>query len=255
MEALLEVQGLCKTFKQGEMTFHALKNVNLKVNKGEFVVVMGPSGSGKSTFLHVLGGLEPLTSGKIMIERQEIKDFHEEPHATRYRREKIGFVFQFFNLLASLTAVENISLPLVLAGRSEVEANREAACLLELVGLRGFERRRPAELSGGQQQRVALARGLVHRPQLLLADEPTGSLDSKTSEDVLRVIVQMKKTLNQSIIMVTHDPMVATYGDRIVFFRDGSIVGEMDGSGSEDRRDRSLVIYDRLHSLNEDKTA
>lgn len=250
MIPVLEVRGIDKVFKQGETTFEALKNVDLTVHRGEFVIIMGPSGSGKSTFLHVLGGLEMPSGGQMIVDGDVMHNLYKEPFATHYRRKKIGFVFQFFNLLSSLNALENVALPLILEGTSERNANKEAANMLRIVGLHDKSEHLPSELSGGQQQRVALARAMIHRPQILLADEPTGSLDSKTSAEILELLRDMKMRMKQSIVMVTHDPMVATYGDRIVFFKDGRIVSELaNNRHDEDRSGRSMAIMEHLHKI------
>lgn len=254
MKPMLEVRGITKTFGKGGTESKTLKGVNLSLKKGEMVVIMGPSGSGKSTFLHILGGLEPPTSGEILFDGQEMKNFTREPFATEYRREKIGFVFQFFNLISSLTTVENVMLPLVLAGKSQTEARQRAVEMLKHVGLSHRLDYRPSDLSGGQQQRVALARALVHQPPLLLADEPTGSLDSQTSIEVLMLLEDIKRKLNQTIVMVTHDPMVATYGDRVIFFYDGKITHEWINPQDEDRKNRSLLIMDQLRLIAEGAT-
>jgi putative ABC transport system ATP-binding protein len=223
---LLKVNNISKVYKIGENKVDALKNINFQLNKGELVIVMGRSGSGKTTLLNILGGLDAPTSGTIFMDGIEQKNYYIEPYATKYRREKIGFVFQSYNLLYSLTVEENVALPLVLRGDKSLDIKRRTEDILKLLGL--YERRahRPIELSGGQQQRVGLARALVSSPRILLADEPTGNLDSQTTLEILNLIVEMKNKLNQSIVLVTHDENVAKFGDRILTFNDGEIIGE-----------------------------
>jgi putative ABC transport system ATP-binding protein len=251
VQPILELRGIRKVYGDGEAQVTALQGVDLTLHKGEFVVIMGASGSGKSTFLHIAGGLEEPTSGEMYIEGKRQLNFYLEPHATSFRREKIGFVFQFFNLLSALTAEENVALPLLLAGVDKKEIRERTAEMLRLVGL--YERRdhRPSEMSGGQQQRVALARALVHRPPVLLADEPTGNLDSKTSAEMMELLLKMREQLGQSIVLVTHDPMVATYGDRVLFFRDGQIVREFRNIADQNRRDKAFALMDQLRGVTE----
>lgn len=251
MKPVLEVRKLSKQYGEGETQVTALQEVDVTLRQGEFVVIMGASGSGKSTFLHLIGGLETPTSGEMYIEGMLELNFFLEPHSTRYRREKIGFVFQFFNLVAALTAEENVALPLLLAGHEKKDIQARTSEMLRLVGL--YERRthRPTEMSGGQQQRVALARALVHRPQVLLADEPTGNLDSQTSAEMLELLLKMRTELGQSIMLVTHDPMVATYGDRVLFFRDGKIVKEHYNRDDQSRRERAFALMDQLRDVTE----
>lgn len=251
MNKILKVSGLTKLYGTGQNQVKALNDVNIELEKGEIVIIMGPSGSGKSTLLHILGGLEEPNSGRFFIDGKEEQKFHKEPGASKFRREKIGFVFQFFNLLSALSAEENISLPLILEGKSKEDIRNQTTKMLQLVGLYERKSHKPSELSGGQQQRVALARALIHNPSILLADEPTGNLDSKTSSDILALLMKMRDELNQSIIIVTHDPMVATYGDRVLLFRDGRIVYEYQNNKHENRQERSLVIMEKLRSITE----
>lgn len=249
MYPVLKVSEIYKVYYRGQHQVTALHGVNLEVKQGEFVVIMGPSGSGKSTFLHILGGLEAPSSGQIFVEGNEIKNFFKEPYATKFRRDKIGFVFQFFNLLAALTVEENVALPMILASERMKEIRMRTKDMLQMVGLYDRRDHRPNELSGGQQQRVALARALVHQPPILLADEPTGNLDSQTSAEMLNLLVEMRDKLNQSIILVTHDPMVATYGDRVLFFHDGEIVDEFQNIKDKPIRDRMFAIMDKLREV------
>jgi putative ABC transport system ATP-binding protein len=242
--AFLEIKNLNKQFELGVTKVDALKGVHLQVEKGEFVCIMGASGSGKSTLLHILGGLDTPTNGEICLDGNKIT--FQEPQTTEYRREKIGFVFQSFNLLSALTAEENISLPLILSGNKNEEIKEKTKRLLSMVGLYEQRNQRPNFLSGGQQQRVALARALNHEPSILLADEPTGNLDSYTSSEILKLLKNTQEKLNQTIILVTHDPEVAVYSDRVIFFRDGSVVGEYINSNEKSKKVRNGEILELL---------
>lgn len=202
----------------------ALDEVNLEVAAGEFISIMGPSGCGKSTLLHILGGLDRLTSGEVYLNGERVDRLSESDWARR-RRAEIGYVFQFFNLIGNLTAADNIELPALIHGASASEARRRRTELMKALGIAGRERAVPAELSGGEQQRVALARALVNRPEVLLADEPTGNLDSASAKDVLQVLREFSDD-GQTILMVTHDPQVARVAHRLVKMRDGRIVGD-----------------------------
>jgi putative ABC transport system ATP-binding protein len=199
--------------------------VSLTVPRGQFLSVMGSSGSGKSTMLNLLGALDVPTSGTLHIDGKEISRFPDD-ELSRFRRDRLGFIFQFFNLLPTLTAVENVILPELLAGKSRDELEPKAKALLEQFGLRGRDAHRPDELSGGEMQRVAVARALLSEPALLLADEPTGNLDSKTGAEVLKLIREATRARNLTVVMVTHDPRAAEVGDRLVRLADGRIVGD-----------------------------
>jgi putative ABC transport system ATP-binding protein len=223
---LLQVQNLRKTYIRGHQHVHALKGVSFTLKGGEFVSVMGPSGSGKSTLLHMLGGLDRLTSGSVTIGNQNIANFKDE-ELSLFRRQKLGFIFQFFNLLPTLTALENVALPLLLDGKSLKSVSAKATDLLKLIGLEERITHRPDELSGGEMQRVAIARALVTDPLLILADEPTGNLDSKNGKIVLDLLSLMAKERGHTILMVTHDLKAACYGTRLIKMRDGLI--EEDG--------------------------
>ncbi|OEG00361.1 ABC transporter ATP-binding protein [Vulcanibacillus modesticaldus] len=221
---VLSVNNLSKTYKGVGYEVKALKNVSFDLYKGELLAVMGTSGSGKSTLLSIIGALDEPNEGTITLNGEVNKNMFTEPYATDYRRENIGFIFQSFNLLKDLTVEENIALPLILKGTEEEEIDEQVQQMLELVGLTDWRSHRPVQLSGGQQQRVAIGRALIIQPPIVLADEPTGNLDFNTSTDILNVLVDMKNRFNQSIIMVTHDPYVAAYADRVLFFHDGQIV-------------------------------
>ena len=221
----LEVHGLARTYGEGAGAVRALAGVDLTFPTGSFTAVMGPSGSGKSTFLTCAAGLERPSEGRVVIAGQDVTDWSEEDR-TRLRRERIGFIFQSFHLMPYLTAEQNVGLPLRLAGH-RVDRVRVRA-LLARVGLAGKSGSLPPELSGGQQQRVAIARALVSDPAVLLADEPTGALDSGTAREVLALLRACVDDLGQTVVMVTHDPVAASYADRAVFLVDGRVAGTMD---------------------------
>jgi putative ABC transport system ATP-binding protein len=213
-----------KIYGIGETTVAALDGVSVRFERGRFTAIMGPSGSGKSTLLHCIAGLDTLTSGSAQIGEVDLSTLNDD-RLTILRREQVGFVFQAYNLVPTLTAEENITLPLALAGR---KGDQEWIDLVvRTVGLEDRLRHRPSELSGGQQQRVAVARALASRPQIIFADEPTGNLDSRSGADVLQFLRRAVTDLGQTIVMVTHDPVAASYADRVVFLADGRIVDEM----------------------------
>ena len=215
-----------KAYKQGENEITALAGISLDIVKGTFAVIMGPSGSGKSTLLHLIGGLDRPSSGELLVDNRLIGQMADD-QVTLFRRKKIGFVFQFFNLLPTLTALENVALPLVLDGRSKFEAEERAQLLLKKIGLEGRNRHLPEELSGGEIQRIAMARALAFDPSILLADEPTGNLDSKNGNAILSLLRQISKEEGCTVVMVTHSEEAAGYGDRRIYLRDGVI--EKDG--------------------------
>jgi putative ABC transport system ATP-binding protein len=213
-----------KTYGRGDAAVHALDGITVDFVAGQFTATMGPSGSGKSTLMHAMAGLDTLTAGRVFVGDTEITGMKEK-QLTVLRREQIGFVFQSFNLVPTLTALENITLPLSLAGR---RPDREWLDLVvDTVGLGNRLRHKPSELSGGQQQRVAVARTLVSRPAIVFADEPTGNLDSRSSSEILQFMRRAVREFGQTIVMVTHDPVAASYADRVVFLADGRIVDEM----------------------------
>ena len=217
----LQVEQLTKVYGSGDAAVRALDGVSLTVERGEFVAVMGASGSGKSTLLHLMGGVDKPTSGCITLDGVSLCDQKEE-ELTVFRRRQIGLVYQFYNLVPLLTVEENLTLPLLLDGRTADPAR--VLDLLARLGLEGKRRAFPAQLSGGQQQRVAIARALITHPALLLADEPTGNLDSAASESVMRMLVQLNETTGQTIVMITHDEALALQAKRILRLRDGRIV-------------------------------
>jgi putative ABC transport system ATP-binding protein len=223
MAAFIEAVELCKTYRVGKVDVPALRGISFSVQKGEFVSVVGPSGSGKSTLFYLLGGLTRADSGHVLIDEVDFAKL-SDAERTRVRKRKIGFVFQKFNLLPTLSARSNIDIARDIAGTN---GTRDGAYFDRIVGLLGLEKRlnhRPSELSGGEQQRVALARALINRPAIVLADEPTGNLDSNNSEIVLSMLRHSNQELGQTVLMITHNPEAAAYGDRIIHMRDGKIV-------------------------------
>jgi len=229
--AIVETRALSKIYGSGALATRALHGLNLRVEPGTFVAVMGPSGCGKSTLLQLLGGLDRPSSGDVLIEGQALAGLSDDA-LTTLRRRRIGFIFQSYNLLPVLSALENAALPLALDGVRPAEAQARAAEWLSRVGLGDRLSHLPGELSGGQQQRVAVARALVTEPALILADEPTGNLDSHAAEAITQLLRQVSDTWGRSVLMVTHDPRIAAYADRIIFLKDGTIVEETQLSSS-----------------------
>jgi putative ABC transport system ATP-binding protein len=246
MEGALETRELTKVFGAGETAVRALDRVTLDVGRAQMVAIMGPSGSGKSTLLHLLGALDTPTSGEILLGGEPYGEL-DDGGLTRLRRNKIGFVFQFFNLLPALSAEENVLLPGLIAGRRDDGTRRRARELLERVGLAERRDHRPAELSGGEQQRVSIARALLTRPEIVLADEPTGNLDSRSSRDVLDLLAELNEVEGQTLVIVTHDPAAAAIAGRVVFLRDGQVAGEVPG-GSTERLIEALASLERAES-------
>ncbi|MCL2427345.1 MAG: ABC transporter ATP-binding protein [Oscillospiraceae bacterium] len=218
---ILQVENLTKTYGKGEAQVNALDEVSFSVEKGSFVAVVGASGSGKSTLLHLLGGVDRPTSGKVHIDGQDIFTMNESKLAI-FRRRNLGIVYQFYNLIPTLTAEENIMLPYLLDGRKPNGATVNE--LLELIGLTDRAKHLPSELSGGQQQRISIARALINSPSVILADEPTGNLDSKSGKDILELLIMANKRYNQTLIMITHDEKIALQSDRIITISDGQIL-------------------------------
>ena len=221
----VEARGLTRTFGEEATRVEALRGIDLSVSRGEFVAIMGPSGSGKSTLLHLLGGLDEPTSGSVRVDGQDLGTMTDD-EITQLRRRHIGFVFQAFNLLDVLTAAENVALPLIIDGMSEPKANARAKAVLDRVGIDKRGEHYPTELAGGEQQRVALARSLCTSPVLLLADEPTGNLDSRNSEQIITLLRKLVDDDGQTVVMVTHDPGHAAMADRLITLRDGRIEDE-----------------------------
>ena len=218
---MLKVENLCKTYGTKETKVEALKNVSFSVSKGEFIAIVGPSGSGKSTLLHILGGVERPTSGHVYVEGEDIV-FQNENSLALYRRRQVGLIYQFYNLIPILNVKENISLPVLLDGKKPDEKYLQE--LIEILGLQNRVNHLPNELSGGQQQRVSIGRSLIYHPALLLADEPTGNLDSKSSEEIMELLEMSNQKYGQTIIMITHDEELAMHAKRIISIEDGQII-------------------------------
>jgi putative ABC transport system ATP-binding protein len=223
--SIIQAENLTKIYGTGETAVTALDHANVKVDQGEMVAVMGPSGCGKSTLLHLMGGLDRPTEGRVTIDGRALDQLNDDT-LTQIRRRKIGFVFQFFNLIPILSSVENAALPLTLDGVNPAKAKEQATEWLTRVGLGKRLTNLPDQLSAGQQQRVAIARALVTEPVLVLADEPTGNLDTRAADEIAALLKQVAKEWGRSVLMVTHDPRIASYADRIIFLKDGKVVNE-----------------------------
>lgn len=226
---MIRVDAVSKRYVQGALELIALRDVSLTIDAGQFVSIMGPSGSGKSTLLNLLGALDQPTSGEIWIDGRAVRAMTDDER-THLRRDRLGFVFQFFNLLPTLSALENVCLPALLAGQPRKEVLARGEALLAEVGLAKRTSHRSTELSGGEMQRVALARALIMNPPVLLADEPTGNLDSRTGEEILTLLQRAARERGRTIVMVTHDSKAAAYGDRLLVLRDGEIVEDQPSS-------------------------
>ena len=220
---ILEVTNLCKTYGKGDTMVKALDNVSFSVEKGEFLAIIGPSGSGKSTLLHILGGVDVPTSGSVVINQTDISNLDETALAI-FRRRQIGLIYQFYNLIPILTVQENLTLPLLLDGRKPDK--KQIDTLVKRLGLENRLEHLPNQLSGGQQQRVSIGRALVNNPALMLADEPTGNLDSENSKEIISLLRQFNKEFNQTVIIITHDEKIANSADRVITIEDGKITGD-----------------------------
>jgi putative ABC transport system ATP-binding protein len=233
---LVHTESLTKVYGDATHPVYAVNGVDLAVEESEFLAIMGPSGSGKSTLLYLIGGLERPTSGTVRLRESDLSTLDDDA-LSRLRRTELGFIFQFFNLIPVLTAHENVAMPLILDGVPRAEALKRADEALAKVGLADRSTHRPAELSGGEQQRVALARALAANPALILADEPTGNLDTRSSDEVVQQLRRVADDLGRTILVVTHDPRVASYADRIIFLKDGQIVDEnrLQGQGDAEQ--------------------
>ncbi len=235
--AMIEVKDLSKVYGQDSAAVTALKGVNLSINKGQFVAVMGPSGCGKSTLLHLIGGLDRPNTGSVSIDGKDISKM-DDTKLTEMRRRQMGFIFQFYNLIPVLSAEENAALPLILDGMKPEQARAKAREWLDRNQMGDRLTHRPDQLSGGQQQRVAISRALVADPIIILADEPTGNLDSRASDEIAGVLRNIVTMWGHTVLMVTHDPRIAAYADRIIFLKDGQIVDDtlLDGGKAENAR-------------------
>jgi putative ABC transport system ATP-binding protein len=245
---ITEAKGLRKQYTLGEHVVDALAGVDFVVEKGEFVALMGPSGSGKSTLLHLLGGLDKPTDGEVTLAGQRLNLLNDN-QVTLVRRRNVGFVFQFFNLLPILTAEENVALPLIIDGQDFRLLQARIDRLLELVGLTERRHHRPDQLSGGEQQRVSIARALVTEPAVVLADEPTGNLDSRTGAVIMALLRRSCDELGQTIVVVTHDPRAATYADRVIFLKDGHVVDSIAYAGVRVPGRRLRIVMDAMKFL------
>lgn len=245
---IIQVENLHKTYDLGEVQVHALRGISLDILPGEFVAIMGASGSGKSTFMNLVGCLDRPTRGRYFLEGQDVSTFAKRELA-RIRNRKIGFVFQGFNLLPRTSAVENVELPLIYCGVSHEERVKRAREALRIVGLAGREDHHPSQLSGGQQQRVAIARALINNPSLVLADEPTGNLDSRTSVEIMEIFQRLSKERTLTILLVTHEPDIARFANRVVLFRDGKVRRD---EPVEDRAEAAEVLK-TLPAIDEDE--
>ncbi|AWI03042.1 ABC transporter ATP-binding protein [Clostridium drakei] len=219
----LEGKEITKEFKMGKESLMILKDISIKINVGDFVSIMGPSGSGKSTLMYILGGLDKPSTGKVLMNGEDISKFNDDKKSVM-RRRNIGFVFQFYNLIPNLNVEENILLPVLLDGNKTKDYKKELDNILEIVGLTERRKHTPKELSGGQQQRVAIARALINNPEIIFADEPTGNLDSKTGTEIMELLRKINRENKKTIIMVTHSMETAEYGSRVVNIKDGGIV-------------------------------
>ena len=225
MPDIIKAEKLRKTYRVGKVDVPALRGVDLGIEAGEFVSIVGPSGCGKSSLLHIIGGLTAPSDGRVTVDGDDLLSMAEEQR-TEMRKKKIGFVFQRFNLLPTLTAYDNIALASHIAGNGESFDKSHLESILQLLGIEKRVKHRPLEMSGGEQQRVAIARAVVNKPKILLADEPTGALDTETSQIVLNMLHELNDTFGQTILMITHNPEVAAFSDRIITMRDGHIVND-----------------------------
>ena len=237
----METVGLNKVYGAGPTAVRALRDVSLEFTNGEFAAIMGPSGSGKSTLLHLLGALDKPTSGRVIVGGTELSGLSDRK-LTLLRRKRMGFVFQFYNLIPTLSAEENVLLPVLIAGERTYKYSKRLDELFDLVGLRGRRTHRPDELSGGEQQRVAIARALIRHPDIILADEPTGNLDSRTGAGVLELLRESAARYEQTILMVTHDPRAASWADRAIFLSDGRVVDEVRDPDPEEILERIKTL-------------
>ncbi len=249
MEPIITIKNLRKVYKLGREKVVALNDINLEIGRGEICCILGTSGSGKSTLLNQLAGLEKPTKGAVYIGKHNISKF-SEVRLARFRQKHIGFIFQSYNLLPAMTALENVSMPMMFRGVDKYKREKEAAFMLKQVGLGSRLHHRPSQMSGGQQQRVGIARAFVAKPTIVFADEPTGNLDTKTTVEVMEMLVRMSRENNQTFILVTHDRELAQYADRIVTLIDGNIVSDVKGIS---KIDREAALKNRLKTADEDE--
>jgi len=226
MQTLVELKNVSKVYKMEKVEVLALKGVNMKIKRGEFVAVVGPSGSGKSTLLHMIGCLDRPTKGEVILDGIDVSKLSDN-ELSRIRAEKIGFVFQFFNLYPTLTALENVELPMMIVEKNRKERKRRARELLKIVGMEKRAEHLPSQLSGGERQRVAIARALANDPPLILADEPTGNLDSKSGKEIVALLDKLQEEKGKTIVMVTHMQDIAKFAERLIYLKDGEIIKEV----------------------------
>ena len=239
---VLRIEGMSKVFKQKEHKVNALRNVHCTIYQGEMVAIMGTSGSGKSTLLNMISAIDEPTGGTLFLFGKEANAIYKEPRASNFRKENIGFIFQSFHLLKDLNVEDNIALPLILNDIPSKEIKVRVEETMQQLGIYNWRKHRPHELSGGQKQRVAIARAIITNPPILLADEPTGALDVNTTDDILRLLVDIQSE-GQTILLVTHDPYVATYANRVMFFHDGAIVDSYQNEQTEADLDAILAKF------------
>jgi putative ABC transport system ATP-binding protein len=225
MSSLAKLKNVTKVYRTEEVEVYALKDISLEIKEGEYTAIIGPSGSGKSTLLHIMGCLDKPTSGKVFLDGVDVSKLNDLELA-RFRGKKIGFVFQFFNLYPTLNVLENVELPMIIAETYKEERRKRALELLKAVGMEKRISHLPSQLSGGERQRVAIARALANNPTLILADEPTGNLDSKSGEEILQLLKKLQEKENKTVVIVTHNQRVVKYAERIIYFRDGKILKE-----------------------------
>ena len=245
--SILRAEAVCKQYRMGEVIVDALCGVDLAIDQGEFVAIMGPSGSGKSSLLHLFGGLDTPTSGEIYLSGQALSQLGDE-ELTLIRRRKVGFIFQFYNLIPTLNAWENVSLPLMIDGKPVFRRRKQIDDLLSLVGLGDRSDHRPDQLSGGQQQRVAIARAFVNQPEIVLADEPTGNLDTRAGTAILELLQRSCRDLGATIVLVTHDPRAASFAGRLIFLKDGRVENTLKNQAGETSIGRIMAEMERLEA-------
>ena len=243
LSEVLRIEGMSKIFKQKEHNVTALNNVHCTIYEGEMVAIMGTSGSGKSTLLNMISAIDEPTEGALFLFGKQANNVYKEPNASNFRKENIGFIFQSFLLLKDLSVEDNIALPLILNDVPSKEIKNRVQSVMEKLQIAAWRKHLPHELSGGQKQRVAIARAIITNPPILLADEPTGALDVNTTDDILHLLVQLQNDMNQTILLVTHDPYVATFANRVLFFHDGTIVESYQNMKAAEDLDNILVKF------------
>ena len=240
---VLRIDGMSKVFQQSSHQVQALKNVHCTIYEGEMVAIMGTSGSGKSTLLNMISAIDEPTEGKLYVFGEDANHVYKEPYASKFRKEQIGFVFQDFHLLKDLNVEDNIAIPLILNDVPSKEIAVRIEKVMKQLGIYEWRKHRPQQLSGGQKQRVAIARAIISSPPILLADEPTGALDVNTTDDILNLLVDLQENTGQTILLVTHDPYVASFANRVLFFHDGTIVNSYQNEKTAEDLDEILAKF------------